>query len=326
MPEILYTTATDKDGILIKANNAEKGNDYFCAMCKTDLILRKSGKTGKGTKRAHFAHRALTPSCTPETALHYSFKNLLTNKIHQHITTNQPLPISWECTFCGIEHSGDLLKKVAVVKAEHNLTVCQPDIALFGNDEKVFAVIEVVVIHKPEENTIKYYNENNIIFIQINLTSDKDIDNLENKVKQPSYVDTCYNPKCKVCGHFQQKKTMTIIKGPCWKCNETMKIAYISGSKELVRGSSHLAPSGFTNEEINFARSKEVKLKTQYSKTILGNYVANSCTKCDSFAGDFFLFTQYISPAGYGELPFEEFDIGYHCYHCEEVTYENEAR
>ena len=119
--------------------------------------------------------------------------------------------------------------------------------------------------------------------------SDNDIYDLDNKIRQPSYVGTCFNPKCKVCSHFQQKITMTIIEGPCWKCYETMKIAYISGSKEIVRGSGHLAPRGFTSEEINFAKSKGVHLKTQYSKTIRDNYAANSCAKCGSFAGDFYL-------------------------------------
>jgi hypothetical protein len=324
MTTILYTVATDKDGNLVKANDAEKGNNYFCGVCKGDLILRKSGKTGKGTKRPHFSHRALTPNCTPETALHYSFKNLLANKIQNHISTNQSLPISWECKFCGVNHSGNLLKKITALKVEHNLKVCQPDIALLNAEEKVYAVIEVVVTHKPEENVVKYYKDNHIILIQINLKSDKDIDNLEGKITQPDYVGTCYNPKCKVCGQFQQKKIMTIIDGPCWKCGCTMKIASISTSNYgNIRGSSNLDPSGFTSEEINFARSKGVLLKTHFSKTLQEKYLANTCVKCNSFAGDHYLFTEYISPAEYDELPYEKFEIGYHCENCDEAHYES---
>jgi hypothetical protein len=318
MTKILYTVATDKNGQLIKANDAEKGNDFFCPVCKSELILRKSGKTGKGTKRPHFAHRTLTPNCTPETALHYSFKNLLADKLQKHITEGTPLPFSWNCEFCGGQHSGNLLKKVKDVKVEYNLTVCKPDIALLEDNEKVFGVVEVVVTHKPEENALKYYNDNNIILIQINLTSDKDIDELDNRISQPNKVGTCFNPKCKTCGHFQSKKIMTIIDGPCWKCHSTMKVATISTSSgDMVYGqSNHLRPSDFTPNEIEFAKSKGVMLKTQFSKTVQGSYVANSCVKCGSFAGDFYLFTQYIAPAGYGELPSQTFDIGYHCDYC----------
>lgn len=325
MTNILYTVATDKYGNLIKANDAEKGNDFFCPVCKTELILRKSGKTGKGTKRPHFAHRSLTPNCTPETALHYSFKNLLAKKIEHHINSKTPLSIFWNCSFCGDEHSGNLLKKINAVKVEHNLTVCQPDIALLDSSEKVFAVIEIVVTHKPEESVVSFYSDNDIILIQINLTSDQDIDNLEEKVSNPDIVNTCYNPKCNTCGQFQQKKKMTIIEGDCWKCGSTMKIATISSSKGgLIRGSSNnLRPSDFTSEEIEFAKTKGVILKTQYSKTVGDNYVANSCPKCGSFVGDHYLFTQYIAPASFGELPSQKFDIGYHCERCDEIAYEN---
>lgn len=319
MTKILYTVAADKIGTLIKANDAEKGNDYFCPVCKTELILRKSGNTGKGAKRAHFAHRSLTPNCTPETALHYSFKNLLANKIEHYIKTKTQLPISWNCRYCGLKHTGNLLKKIKTVNIEHNLTVCQPDIALIDNDNNVFVVIEIVVTHKPEEKVLKFYYENNIILIQINLTSDNDIDDLDNKISQPHKVLTCFNPKCKTCGKYQQKIQMTIIDGPCWKCGSIMKVATISSSTGgLIRGTSNnLRPSEFTDEEITFAKSKDVLLKTQYSKTINEKYVANSCNKCGAFAGDFYLFTQYISPASNGELPSETFDLGYHCEYCD---------
>jgi Competence protein CoiA-like family len=319
MTTILYTVAIDKDGNLIKANDAEKSKDFFCPVCKSDLILRKSGNTGKGAKRPHFAHRSLTPNCTPETALHYSFKNLLASKIEQHIKTNTPLPISWSCKYCGLLHTGNLLKKIKDVKIEYYLTVCKPDIALIDHNNKVFAVIEVVVTHKPEENVLNFYNDNDIILVKINLTSDKDIDDLDSKISQPDEVSTCYNPKCKTCGQFQQKRIMTIIDGPCWKCDSTMKVATISSSRGgLINASTNnLRPSDFTEKEIAFAQSKGVKLKTQYSKTVNEKYVANSCNKCGSFAGDFYLFTQYIAPASYGELPSQTFDIDYHCEHCD---------
>jgi hypothetical protein len=322
---ILYTVATDKDGNLIKAIDAEKGNEFFCTICKGELILRKSGKTGKGTKRPHFAHRSLTPNCTPETALHYSFKNLLAKKIEDHIHLQTPFSISWQCNFCSDVHSGNLLKRITTVKVEHNLTVCQPDIALFDKDGKVFAVIEVVVTHQPEDAVLNFYKDNDIILIQINLASDQDIDNLEQKVRNPDIVNTCYNPKCNSCGHFQQKKRMTIIEGDCWKCGGPMKIAAISSTNGgAIRGSSNnLRPSEFADEEIGFARSKGVVLKTQYSKTVGGKYVANSCSKCGSFIGDHFLFTDYIAPADYGELPSQKFDLGYYCEYCEGMAGEN---
>ncbi len=317
MNDILYTVATDKNGNLIKAIDAEKGNVFFCTVCKTELILRKSGKKGKGTKRPHFAHKTLTPNCTPETALHFVFKNLLAKKIQNHIDNRLPLNFNWECKYCYDQHSGNLLRKIKTVKVEHNLTVCQPDIALLDNDDKVFGVIEVVVSHKPEESVLKYYHDNNIILIQINLQSDQDIDKLENKVLKPDLVTTCFNPKCQKCGHFQHKTKMTIVDGECWKCHSTMKVAIIEGGME--HGESTFGPNKFTKQEIEFARSKGVIIKQHYSKTENEKYLANTCAKCGSFAGDFYLFTSYLAPASYGELPSETYDMGYHCDHSEEI-------
>jgi len=78
--EILYTVALDPQGQLITARNAIKGNAFTCPMCSSVMILKKSGKTGEGTKRPHFAHKSLTPNCTPESVLHFVFKTLLAKK------------------------------------------------------------------------------------------------------------------------------------------------------------------------------------------------------------------------------------------------------
>lgn len=328
MTKILYTVATDNNGKLVKANDAEKGSNYFCPVCKLELILRKSGKTGKGTKRPHFAHRTLTPNCTPETALHYSFKNLLAEKIQSHINSETPLPFSWGCNYCGNDHSGNLLKKVKEVEVEYNLKLCKPDIALLTNEGKVFGVIEVIVTHKPEESAIKYYADNKIVLIEIELTSDKDIDDLEEQISQPTKVRTCFNPKCETCGNYGANLKMIIIDSPCWKCDGPMKVASIfSSTGNGVRGqSNYLRPSDFTSEEINIAKSNGVILEVHYSKTEGRSYLANSCGNCDAFIGNHFLFTSYTSPAILGNYPSQEFDIGFHCDHCNELAEENKVQ
>ncbi|MDO6676916.1 hypothetical protein MK851_15520 [Tenacibaculum sp. 1B UA] len=317
MKKILHTVAINKSGDLITAKNAKKGSDFFCPLCKNELILRKSGKTGKGSKRPHFAHRILTPNCTPESALHFNFKNLLVEKIKQKIEKEEPLSISWNCKHCYDFHSGNLLKKIKSVKVEHNMTLCQPDIALFDFENKVFAVIEVVVTHKPEEKVLNFYLENNIILIQINLTSEEDIENWKEKISKPDIVEICFNPKCKTCGNFQHKTKMTIVEGPCWKCHSSMKVAVIEGGME--RGGSSCGADEFSKEEIEFAKRKGTIIKSHYSKTMHERYLASTCNKCGAFAGNFYLFTDYLQPASIGELPSETFDIGYYCNNCFEI-------
>lgn len=297
-----------------------RGGVFFCPSCNGELILRKSGNTKPGSKRPHFAHRNLTPNCTPETALHYLFKHLLFHKLKEHLANNQPLPISWNCKFCHTKHSGNLLKKIADVKLEYNLGVCQPDLALLNESGNVFAAIEIVVTHKPEPVVLKHYDENDIIPIIISLQSDEDIDCLDHKISNPDIVETCFNPRCSVCRHFLEKTILTIVDGPCWKCGHTMKVAIVEGGME--RGGSASGPEDFTEQEIKIARSRGAILKTQYSRTQGRRYIANSCGNCGSFAGDFYLWIQYLRPAQMMELPSEIHHVGYHCEHCASLKYQ----
>jgi hypothetical protein len=67
--------------------------------------------------------------------------------------------------------------------------ISKPDIALFDKTGKVFAVIEIVVTHKPEDTVIKYYKENNIVLIQIELDSENDLENIDNKLESAARVN-----------------------------------------------------------------------------------------------------------------------------------------
>jgi competence CoiA-like predicted nuclease len=81
MREILYTIARLQTGAWVLAADAHKGDQFFCPKCSGAMNLRKSGKTGPNSKRPYFAYQSLTPNCTPESALHYSFKNFVFEKI-----------------------------------------------------------------------------------------------------------------------------------------------------------------------------------------------------------------------------------------------------
>jgi len=110
--KVLYSVAKCSDKELINAKDAIKGNDYFCPVCNSSLILRKSGNTGRNSKRPHFAHKSLTQDCTPETALHYTFKTLTFKIISDLLKEKDALNFQWGCKFCTEIHKGDLLKKI----------------------------------------------------------------------------------------------------------------------------------------------------------------------------------------------------------------------
>lgn len=315
MRDILYTVAYNDDQELTLAVNAVKGLRYYCPGCKGEMIPRRSIEQKKGAKRPHYAHKVKTPDCKPETVLHFGFKRLLSQRIQKHLDNEVPLPIKWQCTACDRIHEGNLLKKAAHVKEEYYLGPCRPDIALTTQNGSPVWAIEVVVTHRPEEQALSYYRKERIALARFDLMSDTDLEKATAPVLIPDHVDQCVNPRCPNCQRFQQNTFLWIIEGGCWKCGCVMAVAVLEGSQ--LRGGTYLGPEHFTDTELQLAKSKGGNFKIQYSRTQGRSYLANTCKECGAFAGDFHLFSDYVSPAGAGTLKHEKINAGYYCEHCD---------
>jgi len=251
--DILYVTAFDKNGVLIKANDAVKTEDYFCPECNDKLILKKSGKTGKGSKRPHFAHYSQSPNCTPEGVLHKSFKLLLLEKIRKHITEKSPINIEWECIYCHEKHTGNLIQYAVETQDEYKMEKCRADIALLNQDSKPFAVIEIVVTHKPDEEVIEFYKQNKIILIQIELDSEDDLDKIEAKINIPTSIDYCFSLKCpNIDNYAYQRRAVAFNK----KCGN-FHIMRTCIAETYHYFGLHTSDD-FKDEEIEFAKSNGV--------------------------------------------------------------------
>lgn len=249
--EILYTTAKDKNGVLIHINNAEKGMSYYCPMCKKEFILRKSGKTGKGSRRPHFSHNELTPNCTPEGVLHYSFKMMLIDLLRKYKAENKLFTFTWACGACSHKNIGNLVERVVLINGEHVFEKCRADIALLDKAEQVVAVIEIVVSHKPEESVIQYYAEKKIALIQINLTSDEDLNKVEEKAKTPDLVDLCLSFKCPNRDKYKTAREIVAFRRQCGSCFGLIEDLFINTHGIFGINRSR----DFTDEEINRVKS-----------------------------------------------------------------------
>ena len=187
---------------------------------------------------------------------------------------------------------------------EQNLGTCIPDILIYDAGRPYIA-IEIVVTHEPEESVITYFKENNITLVVFKLVSDEDLELVNNEVLEPSIVDLCSNPKCKICGKSMNTKTINIVTIKCWKCNRPMKVAWTE-TEMVVSG-----PESFTATELEYANNKGVNIKKISSKTMDGKqYLANVCGYCGAFIGQFFI-GNYL-----GEEELSE-KCGYVCIYCE---------
>ncbi len=298
--DILYSIGKTSSGQLVQAVDADKNAAYVCPACNKEFVLRKGAR-----KRPHFAHKALSPSCTPETALHYGFKIFLFRKIQECLDKKIPLELQWKCSVCGGQHRGNLLKKATSVKLEHNLGSCKPDIALLDEYDSTVAVIEVIVSHAPEQSALNYYSGKHIAVVLYELKSDEDVNRLDVAILEPDSVNVCSNPKCSKCGSYKSRKRLLIIEGNCWKCRSPMKVAALQGDQGYE--------GSFSDSDIQLATQNGVFMKSHYSRTANIRYIANTCRKCDAFVGDSYLFYDYVAIPEYKRL---EIDAGYYCPHC----------
>nr|DAN31051.1 MAG TPA: DNA topoisomerase I [Caudoviricetes sp.] len=305
MKDLSITYARDLEGNLVHIGNATKGERYFCVECKDELMLKIS-KIPQGQKyyrRPHFSHRK-DSQCHPETVLHNQFKRMAAELLVRKLQETSAFNISWQCDECDEMHRYNLLTGVASVKVEYRLSDCQPDIALLTADNTVKAVIEVVVKHKPEDYAVKYYKDNEIILIQIDLRSFDDIDHLEERLQHPTKVAFCLSPVCEICGKRKNTARMRIVDTHCWKCGNKMKMALIDGCAY-----SYLGPTDFNKNELRLAAKHGVTIKERYSQTVEDSYLANVCNTCNAFIGDFYLH-EYV------ESPYTPINLGYKCFHC----------
>lgn len=279
--EILYTTALNENENIIHVNDAEKGEAYYCPMCKDKFILRKSGRIGKGTKRPHFAHNNLSPNCTPESVLHYSFKKSLVDLLKRYKSKDKPLIVNWKCNICSSDISSkletNLLKITDKIEEEYHLKVCQPDIALLDMDGDVIAAIEIVVTHEPEENTLLYYEKNGITLIQINLESEDDLLRVEERITNPDIVNFCLNPTCTNFNSHTVGRKLFVGKKRCTVCRYPMLSCYVEAKS--VFGA--IKTRSLTSEEFKKAESKGVRFKIEENKTTNRKSVIIGCKTCE---------------------------------------------
>ncbi len=306
--EILYSLANNESGQLIKAEAAQRSGIYFCLSCNGEMISRRGARV-----RPHFAHKNISPNCSPETALHYGFKKFLHERISKSLGSGEQIAIHWKCGYCSGSHDGNLLKRAVNVEEEYGLGLCRPDIALIGKEGNVVAVIEVVVSHSPEESTLEYYKAKSIPFISFILISDEDLARADADIMSPDVVDVCYNPECPECDRNMPRLNLLVFDGTCSKCFSPMKIAALRGD------AGYEDISAFTDSHIALAVKHGASIETIYKTARSGyrySFKVNTCKICNAFIGRDELWVDYVRVAYQDGYPITELDGGYYCPVC----------
>lgn len=74
-------------------------------------------------------------------------------------------------------------------------------------------------------------------------------------------------------------RKMEIVDSKCRDCSAPIKIAMMGVS----------GPETFTESELGFARDAGVLIEKKFSEALNETYLANTCPKCGSFIGQYFV-------------------------------------
>ena len=189
---------------------------------------------------------------------------------------NEQLILNWNCNQCDYSNSGNLLEKVAFIEEEYTSEGCRPDIALFDEEKNLLAVIEIVVTHMPEESALEYYEENGIVLIQIELSSEEDLNIVEERITNPDIVDLCLRPKCPNYDKNRIARRILSHFGRCGRCYHQVErydivIDSVFG-KQVSRN--------FTDSEIELVKSKRHNIRIGTDETKKEKYPYSVCLYC----------------------------------------------
>ena len=278
--KILKIPFAMRDGRLVHISEVDSGlrQDCVCPECKMPLVARKGA-----LKVHHFAHSTET-NCQPETVAHLLGKQLLAEKIAVAIQSKIPVPVTWKCGECHDSHEMNLVQDVAQVRLEHSLGSLRPDIVLFGADDKVRAVVEIVVSHAPEENVLGYCTTNKIPVFEYRIKKIGDLEAMRMAERlDPSKATFCTRPKCEKCGKPLFPRMLFVVPGKCWKCDVDMQIAFVGC------GGMPLSPEEMTDAEVAEAEKRGAILHMNASATRGETCRSNTCPFCGMPTGNEYL-------------------------------------
>ena len=307
MAQQLRVPYADRNGDLVHVSQTTRGLacGCICIECGGRLIARKGQKTTH-----HFAHHTSERRCDGESLLHSLGKRLVAQRIAAAIGARRAVAVVWKCERCYLEHEADLAQGATRIAVEHTIRTAggaiRPDVTVFGLSGAPRALIEVTVTHEPEQPVHDFALKNGVAVVEFQLDTAADLKMLDQAepLRPARATIDCLTDACPACGdpllNESVRYVLYVVEGPCWKCGSNMKIALWEGVEGGIY--DHLGPclfgpsgrafgllvedgQGPDEEELSLARRHGAVIQRQYSRTMGGSYMANTCTRCKAFVG-----------------------------------------
>ena len=286
--------AFDDEKKLYDPEAAEKGKRYFCPACQDTVILRKGE-----IKTAHFAHK-VSEICNQETILHKTAKQLIVDVISDWKSGKIDAPVlKRTCEICRQPKDQPLPDKVECAMLEYRMSDgFIVDVALMV-ENKPAAAIEIRVNHAVDENKAKLLS---IPFIE--LEGQKVVENptifepIWDRF-QPLTCTTCKQAKVQYLVKVNEVAEQTGVELPdryyrygLYECRRCKREIIVFAWHKISKGA---APNGKPIPRM---------IQRRYFNSAGCNYWVNICPYCESFWGDWILFSESDGP--FFGIPCEE--------------------
>ena len=217
-----------KDGRIVHVDSVAGGRacGCTCPACEGALIARK------GRIRVHHFAHDVGNVCDGESALHATAKLLLFQRIQDALKEqdNIPdLPMVWHCRICpnGCQHQGNLLKGTSHAAMEQTIPGAniRPDILLTNVDDIPTAFLEIVHTHAPDENVIRYAENNKIPILEFCIETPNDLAQINEKPLHPQTAHIAGCP-CLICRRCQERVCERDRHRHCEHCGQLYEPGY----------------------------------------------------------------------------------------------------
>ena len=175
--DIRYPIARDEGGRAVNIKKAMKGRPYQCMGCSNPMVARLGAK-----RKWHFAHKPPFERCAdPDRALHESAKDLIIQGLSDALNGMSEYHLGYPCQECRKPISWNIAKPGVSAQAEQTIVSGTRSDIVISRPDKGPIIIEIVVTHDLEPNTLDSYAESGIPVLKIHPTWDT-LDQLELEV------------------------------------------------------------------------------------------------------------------------------------------------
>ena len=164
---ILYPEAYRLPLVPVNIRHAKRSDTHYCFGCQEEMVVKRGQ-----VRREHFAHKTDPAQCNGDNALHEAAKANIVYGFNRAVTDGTDYPLSFPCRGCEGEIRVPVAQVGASIRSEKVVVDgTRSDLVISGqNGVTPRVIIEIVVTHDLETDTLHRYQTAELSVVKVNLS------------------------------------------------------------------------------------------------------------------------------------------------------------